>query len=243
MNHIAFITGSTRGIGCEIARTFAKNNYTVILHGTKETDYAKTAIKEIKKISPKSSICYFDVTNKNQVEQECGKIVSRYPKIRVLINNAGILQDRTFLKMSYDEWDIVIKTNLYGPYLVTKQILPAMIENEYGRVINMSSIIGLTGNFGQTNYSSAKAGLIGFTKSLAKETAKYNITVNAVCPGLVDTDILKDVPDEYMKKMLEKIPLKRLASTEEIAKLILFLSSDNSSYITGETIRISGGWI
>lgn len=237
-----FITGSTRGIGKAIALEFAKNKHRIILNGTRENENSRKVLKEIKKYSPGSDIYYFDVSDLAQVEKECRTIIKRFKKIDVLVNNAGIAKDKTLIKMDYDDWDSVIKTNLYGPFYITKQILSNMIQNNWGRIINISSIIGLIGNFGQTNYSAAKAGLIGFTKSLAKETAKYNITVNAVCPGLVETDIIKDVPKEFMDKMLEKIPLKRLAKPQEIAKLVLFLASSDSSYITGEYTNINGGW-
>lgn len=243
MKKTVFITGSTRGIGRAAALEFARNRYTVILNGTKETKDADSLIEEIKEISGESRIYYFDVTNQKEVEDNCKNIIEKHKKIDILVNNAGIVRDKTFLKMNNEEWDSVIKTNLYGPYYITKQILPNMIENKFGRIINISSIVGLIGNFGQTNYSASKAGLIGFTKSLAKEVAKYNITVNAVAPGLVDTDILKGIPEQYLKKLLEKIPIGRIAVREEIARLILFLSSDNSAYITGECININGGWL
>lgn len=237
------ITGSTRGIGKAIALEFAMNKYIVILNGTSKNKNSLEFVKQVKKYSPQSTIYYFNISNKNEVEEGCKKILRKFKKIDVLINNAGIVRDKTLLKMNDEEWDSVIKTNLYGPFYLVKQLLPTMIQNNWGRIINISSIVGLIGNFGQTNYSSSKAGIIGFTKSLAKETAKYNITVNAVCPGLVATDILKDIPKEYLDKMLEKVPLKRLALPEEIAKLVAFLASKDSAYITGEAININGGWL
>ncbi len=242
MNKIAFITGSTRGIGKAIALQFAKNNYDVILNGRKKTACSEKVLKEVKTYSPQSCIYYFDVSNRKSVEKNCQEIIKRYGKVDVLVNNAGILRDKTLNKMSSEEWNTVIQTNLYGPFYLSKQILPNMIKNNFGRIINIASIIGLIGNYGQSNYSASKAGLVGLTKSLAKEVAKFNITVNAVCPGLVETDILKDVPKKYLDKMIEKIALKRLAKPEELGRLILFIASEESNYITGSTINIDGGW-
>lgn len=243
MKKTVFITGSTRGIGKAIAILLAKNKYCVILHGSKKTIYSEKFIKSIKKTSSKSSIYYFDVSNYLETEKVCNKILLKYGKIDILINNAGIVNNKLFVKMNYEEFDKVIKTNLYGVFNVTKVFLSSMIKNSWGRIINMSSISAHIGDFGQTNYSASKAGIIGFTKSLSKEVAKYNITVNAICPGLVDTDILKDVPKEYMANLIAKIPLKRMAKPSEIAHLILFLISQNTQYITGEILNINGGML
>src|SRR4030042_5648820 len=157
-----FITGSTRGIGQAIAFEFAKNNHTVILNGTRETPETKKLINNIRKISKKSAIFYFDVSDFEQVQDNCRRILKEFKKVDVLVNNAGIVRDKSLMKMDLEDWDKVIKTNLYGPFFITKIILPGMIKQNFGRIINISSIIGLTGNFGQTNYSASKAGLIGF---------------------------------------------------------------------------------
>lgn len=239
---VAFITGSTRGVGKATAFRFAKDGYIIVLNGTKKTKSSKTVLEEIRKISPLSSIFYFDVSNLKQVENSCQKILKKYQRVDVLVNSAGILKDRTFLKMAWEDWDEVIKVNLYGTFQVTKQILPVMVKQEFGRIINISSIIGKTGNFGQTNYSASKAAVIAFTKSLAKEVARYNINVNVVCPGLVETDMIKNIPKEHLEKLIERIPLKRMATPEEIAELIFFLSSEKSTYITGSVVNINGGW-
>lgn len=236
-----FITGSTRGIGKTLALEFAKKKYLVVLNGTRKTIHSAMLLKKLKILSPKSTIYYFDVSDTDQVEKNIQKIISKYKHIDILVNNAGIVRNKLFIKMDYKDFDEVIKINLYGIFNVTKALLPSMIANKWGRVINMTSISALMGDFGQTNYSASKAAVIGLTKSLAKETAKFNITVNAVSPGLVNTDILKDVPKEYMDKLIEKIPLKRMANVKEIANLILFLASNNSCYITGSIINIDGG--
>lgn len=237
-----FISGATRGIGRETAFEFARNGYCVILNGLHKNQKSEQMLGEIKKISPEAEIYYFDVSVASQVKLNCQKILKKHHYIDILVNNAGILRDKTLLKMTNKDWDQVVRTNLYGPFYLCKNLLPSMIKRSFGRIINISSVVALSGNFGQTNYAASKAGLIGFTKSLAKETAKFNITVNSVCPGLVDTDILKKVPRQYLDKMLEKIPLKRMAETGEIAKLIFFLASEKSSYITGSVININGGW-
>lgn len=236
-----FITGSTRGIGKSIALIFSKKKFTVILNGTKQTNESELLLKTIQKYSPASEIYYFDVSNKIEVETNISKLLQKYKKIDILVNNAGIVNNKLLVNMSFDDFDTVIRTNLYSTFLISKLILPSMIENKWGRIVNMSSISGLTGDFGQTNYSASKAAVIGFTKSLAKETAKFNITVNAICPGLVETDILKEVPEKYMNALLEKIPLKRKAKTKEVAELVYYLCSKNSDYITGSIININGG--
>jgi 3-oxoacyl-[acyl-carrier protein] reductase len=217
---IALVTGSSRGIGKAIAERLEQDGAVVISHSSK----------------------MFDVADKQSVEKGCKKIVQKYGHVDILVNNAGIVRNSLFTKMTFDDWDRVLKTNLYGPFWVTKMLLPAMTENRWGRVINLSSISGIRGDFGQTNYSASKAGIIGFTKSLAKEVARYNITVNAIVPGLVDTDILNDVPEKYMSTMLSEIPMGRKAKPEEIASLAAFLASDEASYITGSVVHIDGGW-
>ncbi len=243
MKKIVFITGSTRGIGKACAFVFAKSGYTVILNGRNKTEETNKLIKEIQVLSPDSEIFYFDVSKPTQARRECRRIIAKYKKVDVLINNAGIVRDRTFLKMSFKEWDDVIRTNLYGAFNITKEILPFMIQNGFGRIVNVSSIMGLTGNFGQTNYSASKAALLGFTKALAKEVSSKNITVNAVCPGLVETEMTITIPKEYLDKMLEKIPMRRMAKSEEIGNVLLFLASEKSSYISGAVIDINGGWL
>ncbi|KKW10379.1 MAG: 3-oxoacyl-(Acyl-carrier-protein) reductase [Candidatus Gottesmanbacteria bacterium GW2011_GWB1_49_7] len=239
----AMVTGSTRGIGLAIATEFAKNGATVILHGSKKSRYGLDALNMVKKYSPASSICFFDVANRKDVARECGRILRQHPKIDILVNNAGILASALLTSMTYTQWDRVIKTNLYGVFFVTKAVLPAMISHKYGRIINMSSIAATLGDWGMTNYGASKAGILGFTKSLSKEVARYTITVNAICPGLVDTGIMDNVSAEYVSKMLAKIPLRRKASAAEVAQLITFIASAKASYITGEAIHINGGWV
>ena len=244
MKKVALITGSARGIGKSIALEFAKNGVTVILNDLIENKTSQQTLSQIQKFSPKSEFFYFNVSDEDQVSTNLKKIVNKYHKIDILVDNAGIVRDKTMAKLSYADWDIVIKTNLYGPFLVTREILPIMIEKCQGRIINISSIVGQVGNFGQSNYSAAKAGLIGLTKSLAKEVARYKITVNAICPGFIETEMTAGIPKEIMQtKILPKIALKRLGKPQEVAELALFLASDKSEYITGECLGINGGWL
>jgi len=243
MTQIAFITGSSRGIGKAIAIKLASQGYTVVIHGTKNNDNLQITERELKIISKNVHSTFFDVTDPCEVDTKITEVLKKVGEISILINNAGIIKDRTLINMSDQEWDQVIKTNLYGPFFVTRKILPFMQKNMYGRIVNISSIIAMKGNFGQTNYAASKAGLIGMTKSLAQEVAKYNITVNAICPGLIDTDMTKGIPNQYIAKLLEKVSLKRQGSGEEIAEVVSFLTSNNSSYITGAAIDINGGWL
>lgn len=237
------VTGSSRGIGETLAFEFAKKGYAVILNCRKKSVASEKLAQDIKKISAGSNIFYFDVADRAEVELGFKKILSEYKNIDILINNAGIVKNKMFAKMDYEDWDSVIKTNLYGVFSVTKQVVPLMIKNNWGRIINISSVSAFIGDFGQTNYSASKAALAGFTKSLAKEMAQYNITVNVVYPSAVETDLVKGIPAKYMENLLKNIPLGRVAKKEEIARLVLFVASEDSSYITGSLINITGGWI
>lgn len=243
MKKVVLITGSTRGIGKAMALEFAANGYCVLLNGTKKQKDSSLLLTKIRKLSSQSNIYYFDVSDPHQVHKKTNQILRKYKKVDILINNAGIVRSVLFKNMSYDDFDKVMKVNMYGIFNITKEIVPQMIAQNWGRIINLSSISAHRGDFGQTNYSASKAAILGFTKSLSKELARYNITVNAINPGLVDTEILKDVSNENKQKLVEKIPLRRMAQPQEIAKLALFLASDDSAYITGQHININGGWI
>ena len=240
---IVFVTGSSRGIGRAIALGFARKGSIVIIHASRKSPEATQTLARIKRLSPKSDAVYFDITDPNAVACGCAKVISQFGHIDVLVNNAGIVRNVLFTKMSGEDWDIVMKTNVYGAFYVTKQLLPGMIAAGWGRIIFLSSLSGVRGDFGQTNYSASKAALIGLTKSLSKEVARYGITVNAICPGLVDTDILKDVPAPYMETMIKQIPLGRKAKPEEIASLAVYLASPQAGYIMGAAIPINGGWM
>lgn len=238
---IAFITGSTRGLGKSIAMELAACGAVVLLHGSKDSSYATSTLREIRKISTKSTMYFARIEEKNEVSKIAEIIQKKYKHLDIIINNAGIAKSAPLLDMKDDEWDTVIKVNLYGAYYTTKAFLPLLMKSTNGRIINMSSIHGIVGEYGLTNYSASKAALVGFTKALAKEMGKYNITVNAICPGFTDTGLINDVPKKLLEQYLKTIPLKRLGKKEEIAKLAAFLCSDDASYITGQAIHINGG--
>lgn len=240
---IVFVTGSSRGIGRAIALEFAANGYTVITHASRKSPEAVQTLERVKRLSPKSIGVYFDITDLDAVARGCADVLKQFGHIDILVNNAGIVRNVLFTKMSFEDWDIVMKTNVYGAFYVTKQLLPGMIAAGWGRILYLSSISGQRGDFGQTNYSASKAALIGLSKSLSKEVARFCITVNTICPGLVDTDILKDVPAPYMETMIKQIPLGRKAKPEEIASLAVYLASPEAGYITGAVVPVNGGWM
>lgn len=238
---IALITGSTRGIGKAIALELAAQGVIVLLHGSIKSKTSEHAYDEISRISPKSKIYYAHIENFHEVSLMTKAIETDFSHIDILINNAGIVKNRMFLDMNYEEWDSVFKVNVYGTFYVTKLILPFLIKTNKGRIINMSSISGLIGEYGQTNYCASKFATIGFTKSLSKELGKYNITVNAICPALIASKAVDNIPNKYKDQLLKKISLGRVGEKHEVAKLAAFLCSDDADYITGQAININGG--
>src|SRR3989344_1957379 len=238
-NKIALITGASIGIGKAIAIEFAKNNAAVIINYNGDKEGAEKLVDEIKKLGKNATCCKADVSNFNEVTAMIEQIKKDFGRIDVLVNNAGITMDRTLKNMTQDEWSKVINVNLTSVYNVTKQAMPLIQKN--GKIINISSIAGIAGNFGQCNYAASKAGVIGFTKSLSKELGKYGTTVNAIAPGIIDSDMTKKIPFFRKKIMMAMIPLKRMGTTQEIANCALFLASDKSNYITGEVISVNGG--
>lgn len=232
------ITGGTRGIGKATVEKFAKQeSYKVIF--IYRSDVESADILERQYTNVKGYQC--DVANYEDVNNILNDIIHKHGGIDILINNAGVVSDKTFIKMEKYEWNHVIDTNLKSLYNITQVLLKHMIDNKWGRVINMSSVVAQRGAFGQTNYSTAKAGVIGFTKSLALELATKGITVNAIAPGMIETDMIKAIPEDYLAKIKDGIPMKRLGSAEEVAELIYYLSSDMASYITGQVLNINGG--
>ena len=228
-----FISGASRGIGKSMAKHFAKSNFNVV--GTSRNNFKFD--DDLENLLP----IKLDVTSRNDVKDCFDELKSKNLLPDILINNAGITADQLFLRMSDDDWDNVINTNLTGTFNLTKIFLKNMIKNKFGRIINISSISGLMGNPGQVNYSSSKAALNGFTKSLAKEVGSRNITVNCVAPGFIDTDMTSYIGENERNEILKKIPLNKFGSPEDISKLVMFLMSDEASYITGQTISIDGG--
>ena len=237
---VALVTGASRGIGKAIALELARNNIHVAINYNKDEKEALEIVDEIKKIGVEGAAIKADVSNFEECTAMLELIRKKFGALDVLVNNAGALSDKTLKNMTKEQWDLVIKTNLYGTFNVTKNALPLIKDN--GRIINISSIVGLSGNFGQSNYAASKAGIIGFTKSLAKELGKRKITVNAVAPGFIDTHMTKNIPFIRRKIILAMIPLGRPGIPQDVANLVAFLASDKSSYITGEVICIDGGF-
>ncbi len=232
-NKKALVTGSTRGIGKAIAKRLSQLGAKVIVTGRSE-ERAKEVAKQI---GNGAEGYYLNLKDRESIRELHEKIGD----IDILINNAGITKDNLFLKMSEEDWEEVIGVNLTGVFLMTKEFVKGMIKKRWGRIVNITSVVGLVGNVGQVNYASAKAGIIGFTKALAKELASRNITVNAVAPGFIETDMTKGLPEELKRKYMEEIPMKRFGKPEEVASVVSFLCSEEASYITGEVISVSGG--
>lgn len=236
---LALITGGSRGIGKACAIEFAKAGYNVAINYVGNEEAANQTVSELKALGSDSQAFKFDVTKKETVDAGIQSVIDKYGKIDVLVNNAGITRDGLFLRMSPENWEAVINTNLNSAYYVSSPVVKIMMKQRSGTIINMSSIVGIYGNAGQANYATAKAGLIGFTKALAKELASRNIRVNAVAPGFIQTDMTKDLP---LDGMAEHIPLKRLGQPEDIAKAVKFLAED-ATYITGQVLPVDGGLV
>ncbi len=230
---IVFISGASRGIGNGIAKHFAENDYIVI--GTSRNDF------KFKNKSDNLIPIKLDITSRKDIKDCFNHLKSRDLLPNILINNAGITSDKLILTMKDEDWDNVIETNLTGTYNLTKVFIKNMIKNRSGRIINISSIAGLMGNPGQVNYSSSKAALNGFTKSLAKEVGSRNITINAIAPGFIDTDMTSYIEEDKKNKIIKDIPLRRFGNAGDISKLAIFLASDEAGYITGQTISVDGG--
>lgn len=240
-DRVALVTGASRGIGKEIALTLASYGATVIINYNGSEGRATEVLEEIKANGGTGIVYQADVSDFNQVKQMVDDIKKQFGSIHILVNNAGITKDNLILRMSEDEFNDVIDINLKGVFNCLRNISPIMLKQRYGRIINISSIVGIHGNPGQVNYSAAKAGVIGMTKSLAKELGSRGITVNAVAPGYIDTDMTKVLKDDLKDKIKQEIPLRRLGEAKDVAALVAFLASDNSAYITGQTIQVDGG--
>ena len=235
---IILITGANRGIGHNILKKIATYGYTVI--GTSRSkDGADTITEALKNSNGKGIV--MDVTNQESINTSVSKIKEDYGTIYGLINNAGITNDNLLMRMSDEQWNTVIETNLTSLYRVTKSVIKDMMKERTGRIVNIGSIVGMMGNAGQSNYSATKSGLLGFTKSLAREVSSRNINVNAISPGFIDTDMTRALSEEQIEALTKNIPLGRIASPDEVSSVVAFLLSDDSSYITGENINVNGG--
>lgn len=243
MSKVVLVTGATRGIGKQIAITFAKEGYNVAVNYRTENENLENLKKEIEEIGVKCLAVKGDVSNYEECQNIAKEIIEKLGQIDVLVNNAGITKDTLFLRMKEEDFKQVIDVNLMGTFNMTKAVTPYMVKNKCGRIINLSSVVGISGNAGQANYASSKAGIIGFTKSLAKELASRNILVNAVAPGFIATDMTSVLKDDMKEHILNTIPLKRVGTAEEVANVVKFLASEDSSYITGQVINIDGGML
>ncbi len=236
---VAFITGGASGIGAGIAKKFIQEGTRVIIC---DVD-AETGTKTAQQIGGNIHFYKMDISDEGEVKKTVETVINEFSRIDILINNAGITKDRLLLRMTKQDWESVIGINLTGTFLVTKTIMRYMIKQRYGRIINIASVVGLIGNPGQANYAASKAGIIGFTKSCAKELAGRNITVNAIAPGFIETRMTENIPDEIKQNYLKLIPLRRFGLPEDVANLALFLSSDQASYITGQVVCLDGGLV
>ncbi|MCM2979754.1 3-oxoacyl-[acyl-carrier-protein] reductase [Niallia circulans] len=238
---VAVVTGASRGIGKSIALELAKQGADVVVNYAGSVDRANEVVKEIEALGRKAMSIQCDVSDSDAVNAMMKEVLDAFGSLDILVNNAGITRDNLLMRMKDSEWDDVINTNLKGVFLCTKAVTRPMMKQRKGRIINITSIVGVTGNPGQANYVAAKAGVIGFTKTTAKELAQRNITVNAIAPGFITTDMTDKLTEEVKNGMLTQIPLGQFGKPEDIANAVVFLASDESSYITGQTLHIDGG--
>lgn len=239
---IAVVTGGAQGIGKATVKLFASEGAVVVIWDVNEEKASQT-ISELKSVSEKIEFQKVNVTSLESVTEAAAQIVNKHKKIDILINNAGITRDASLLKMTAEQWKQVIDVNLTGVFNCTKAVIPAMIENKYGRIVNTSSVVGLYGNFGQTNYVATKSGIIGMTKVWARELGRKGINVNAVAPGFIATDMVTSVPEKVIEMLKEKTPLGKLGDPEDIANAYLFLVSDQAKYVTGTVLSVDGGLV
>ena len=238
-NKVALVTGASRGIGRQISIELAKSGANVIVNYNRDEKEAQNVVQSIKKLGVRSIAVKADVASFEDCKSMVDVIKNEFGHLDILVNNAGALSDKTLKNMTKEQWDLVLSTNLNGAFNVTKHALSMLKDN--GRIINISSIAGINGNFGQTNYAASKAGIIGFTKALARELGKRKITVNAVAPGFIDTQMTKAIPFIRRKIITALIPMGRPGLPEDVANAVVFLASEKSGYITGEVIRVDGG--
>lgn len=239
-NKVAIVTGGSRGIGKSIALELARQGAKVVINYNSNADAAQEVVKEIEALGTQAFASQADVSDNAQAKVLIEDAIRQFGRVDILVNNAGITRDRSFLKLTEENWRKVIDVNLNSAFNTTSAVLPSMVEQKFGRIINISSIIGQSGNIGQTNYAASKAGLIGFTKSLALEMANKGVTVNAICPGFIETEMVAEIPAEVLEKIVSKIPQRRLGQPQEIAKAVVYLATEGD-YITGQQLNVNGG--
>ena len=242
-NKVAIVTGGSRGIGRAVALQLAHNGAKVVVNYAGNEQAAKEVVELITAKGGHAIAVQADVANADSVDQMVKQAIDAFGRIDILVNNAGITRDTLLMRMKEDDWDAVLDTNLKGIYLCTKAVSRIMMKQKAGKIINMTSVVGIMGNAGQANYAAAKAGVIGFTKSMAKELASRNITVNAIAPGFISTDMTAVLSDQVKSGLVNSIPLGKLGAPEEVAYAVVFLSSDYANYITGQTLNVDGGMV
>lgn len=237
---VAIVTGGSRGIGLAIARLLAEDGASVVVSG-RDAAHLEAAVKELEALGAAALGVAADATRREDVDRLVEQARERFGRVDVLVNNAGITRDQLLVRMKDDDWDQVLDTNLRGVFLMTRAVGKVMMRQKSGRIINIASTAGAMGNPGQVNYSAAKAGVIGLTKAAARELAHWNILVNAVAPGLIETDMAAAIPAEAREALIQQVPLKRIGHGREVAEVVRFLAGDGSAYITGQTIHVNGG--
>ena len=238
---VALVTGAGRGIGRSVALALASKGASVVIHYNESKDGAEKTANEIRDNGQNAMIIQANIGVAEDVEAMITTVIDAWDKIDVLVNNSGVIKDNLIIRMSEDDWDYVMNIDLKGVFLTTRLAARSMIKQRWGRIINIGSVVGLAGNPGQSNYAAAKAGLIGFTRSVAKELAARNITVNMVAPGYIVTDVTENLPDETKEYLTSMIPMKRRGQPEEVADAVAFLAGEKSTYITGQTLNVDGG--
>lgn len=239
----AIVTGGARGIGRAIALTLAEAGANIVINYTSSSKAAEEVVEEAKKLGVSALAVKADVSVNDEIENLVKQVLNQFASIDILVNNAGITRDNLLIRMSEEEFQDVIDINLKGAFICTKHVSKVMIKQRAGRIINIASVVGVMGNAGQSNYAASKAGLIGFTKSIAKELAKRNVNVNAVAPGYIETDMTSSLPEKVREEFMINIPLARAGKPQDVANAVLFLSSKYSEYITGQVINIDGGMV
>ena len=240
-NRVAIVTGSGRGIGRAIALKLAEVGATVVVNDIGKAEPVNSVVEEIKAINGQGLAIMADVSSASDVDSMVKTTINTYGKIDILVNNAGIARDQLVMRMSDEEWDSVLNVNLKGVFLCTRAVLRHMVKQRWGRIINIASIVGIVGNPGQANYASAKAGIIGLTRTIAKEVASRHITVNAIAPGFIDTEMTQRLAEDWKQELKKRIPLGYLGSPRDVAEAVAFLASEEARYITGQVLNVDGG--